>query len=246
MNSFKAVLLATACVAVMSTPALAAKAAAEAPAMDSGSMWAGPYVGIQLGAGTGTTEHTDQGDGAGNYWYNDGAQELGTTDGAFIGGAKIGYDWADGSAIYGLFAEYSFSGIDNQEEVASDPANPEDQIGSDIKGIGSIRAKLGMASGDVAGFVSAGLAYQNADDKFNETDGTGETINSNSDQWGWAFGLGTEYSVGNNGFIGLDASHYVFGKDSHEVMDAGVGTGYFYEFQNTVTTGTISYTYKFN
>jgi opacity protein-like surface antigen len=239
MNSFKALLLATACVAVMSTPALAAKAAAEAPAMDSGSMWTGPYVGIQLGAGTGTTEHTDL-----DNWFG-GSKDFGTTDGAFIGGAKAGYDMADGNMIYGIFAEYSFSNIDTEQNVNIDSTYY--RAGSDIKGLGSIRAKLGMASGDVAGFVSAGLAYQNADDKFTDTDGSDDgDINSNSDQWGWAFGLGTEYAVGGNGFIGLDASHYIFGTDTHEVIDAGVGQNAFFDFQNTVSTATVSYTYKFN
>jgi outer membrane immunogenic protein len=243
MKSFKALLLATACVAVMSTPALAAKAAAPAaaPAAEASGGWAGPYVGIQLGAGKATTELTDI-----DQWYS-GTKDQGPSDTAFIGGAKIGYDMTEGSAIYGIFAEYSFSAMNTDEENGG-PAGAEYKAGSDINGLGSIRAKLGMASGDVAGFVSAGLAYQNADEEYQETDGSGQYIPShNSDQWGWAFGLGTEYAVGGNGFIGLDASHYIFGKNTYELLDSvGAGTGNFWSFENNVTTGTISYTYKFN
>ena len=233
MNSFKIALLATACAVAMSTSAFAA--AAE-PAMDAGnSIWAGPYVGIQLGGASATTEHTDLDD-----WYND-SKDFGTTDGAFIGGAKIGYDWMNGSTIYGLFAEYSFSGIDTEKETTN---GTDYSAGSDIKGLGSVRAKLGMATGDVSGAISVGLGYQNADDKYTETDGSGQTIDANSDKLGWAFGLGTEYSVGNNATIGLDASHYVFGKKTHELQGL-LAAGNFFTFQNTVSTGTISYNYKF-
>lgn len=226
MNRLKTLLLATVCAVTVSAPAFA-----------SDHLWSGPYVGVQLGGGTATTEFKDL-----DSWYdgNDG----GPKDDSFVGGIRAGYDWTSGNVLYGVLAEYSFTNIDTQKEVASS-GSPEMAVGSKIDGIGSLRGKVGLFSGNVAGTLSAGLAYQNASDRQNDTDGSNEYINSDSDKWGWVFGIGTEYALDSHSSIGLDASHYMFGKKTHEVLDAGVGQNYFFTFENTVSTATVSYNYHF-
>jgi len=201
------------------------------------AVFTGPYVGIQAGAGRAESVHNDL-----DYWYYD-FKNYKTAKTDVIAGVKAGYDMQAGAALIGVLGEVSFGKIDTLTEVT--PADPSYAISSKTKVLGSLRAKLGVVSGNLAVFATGGWAFSDTTHSFGDTDGSNEGYSAKGGRSGSVFGLGTAYAISPRTKLGLDLSRYQFGTRTHEVIDAGVGTDYFFTQKDRLDTAVVSYTMSF-
>jgi outer membrane immunogenic protein len=201
----------------------------------------GPYVGVQGSIAQVDDIHRDL-----DYWYTDTSGSITSDRGAMIG-LRGGYDFLSGNLLAGVLAEASIGKVDTFQETAADPANEEPQyaIGTKVKFLGSVRGKLGIAQGNLAAFVTGGLAFSDAKQRFGDTDGSNETFSGKGDRTGYVLGLGAAWSLNDHMTAGLDYSHYEFGKKRHEVIDDGDPQGYFFSQDYKVRMLTLSFNYGF-
>ena len=240
--SFKTFLIATASVAVLSSAALASdlpsrKSAAAAPIL-AVSNAGGLYIGVQGGVAQLSDKHSDL-----NSWYYN-FQNFDQKGTSALIGLKAGYDFQFGNAIVGALVEGSLGQLKAGKEIA--PSSPSYDLNSKINFLGSARGKLGFNMGAISVFTTAGLAFSDAKHSYNETDGSGEYYRNSGQRFGYVLGLGGDIAVSRNVSVGLDVSHYIFGKKTYELLNSdGSGTGSFFSQKDNVTSIMLSVNYKF-
>lgn len=198
----------------------------------------GPYVGIQGTIGQVDDIHVDE-----DYWYTNTSGSITSDRGALVG-LRAGYDFLSGNLLAGVLAEASIGKMDSFQEASANPSDPQYAIGTKVKFLGSVRGKLGIAQGNLAAFVTGGLAFSDAKQRFGDTDGSDETFSGKGDRTGYVLGLGAAWALGNS-TLELDYSHYEFGSEQHEVIDAGVPQDYFFTQDYKVRALTLSFNYGF-
>lgn len=214
-----------------------ASAPAPAPIFTQSNVWQGFYIGAQVGVGRLNTKNSDLDD-----WYFD-FRNAKTKDVSALFGLRAGYDATFGSMLVGALVEGSFASLDSQKEIR--PTNPAYRVGAATKFLGSARAKLGFHSGDFAAFATAGLAVSDHQYRYNETDGTGETLRMSS-RFGYVIGVGAAYAITKNLSIGLDISRYQFRNKTGVLLDnTGASTGSRWSMKSHVDTAMISLNYRF-
>jgi outer membrane immunogenic protein len=148
--------------------------------------WAGLYIGLNAGVGWG-----DSGDITvnGPTVASSGILGGGSSDGRFVGGAQIGYNWQSGAIVYGLEADIQY--VDTGGNLTWGNYSWWDGRGGGDGGyLGTVRARLGYAMDRTLIYITGGLAYGG----LNSNPLTG---NSTSDV-GWTIGGGIEYAFTNN------------------------------------------------
>lgn len=101
-------------------------------------IWQGIYAGVHAGYGTAK-------------WSGDDPSNSERLGGA-LGGAHLGYNFQSGSVVAGIEADYSFAGL------SARPASAPD-VKLSASGIGSLRGRLGYASGNALFYGTAGYAW---------------------------------------------------------------------------------------
>ncbi|MCY7338889.1 MAG: porin family protein [Sphingomonas bacterium] len=201
--------------------------------------FSGPYVGVQVGYADLEDVHDDL-----DYWY-DNYKNYRQDDGGLIGGIRVGYDKQIGrGVVVGLLGEVSLTDLNT---VA--PANPDDdtyEIGAKISRLGSVRAKLGYTSGNLAIYGTAGVGFANIKHHMMDIDGSDERFNEKGNRDGLVFGVGAALNMGGRSSIGFDISQYDFGSRTHEVLESdGGSTDYFFKQDDRVRTAMINYSFGF-
>jgi outer membrane immunogenic protein len=211
------------------------------PAVDTSTAFGGPYVGVQTSLGQLEQHYTDL-----DYWYTNTSQSSSRDRGVLVG-LRGGYDFrVGGDFLAGVLAEVSYGKTDNMHEHSADRTDPKYRIGTRMSWLGSVRGKLGVASGDLSIFGTGGLAFSNAKHRFRETDGSDEMFDGKADRTGYVLGLGAAYAMSGRTTIGLDYSHYEFGSDVNEILeDDGDSTDYFMKQDYKVRSLTLSFNYRF-
>lgn len=126
-------------------------------------------------------------------------------DEGFAGGVHIGYNWQRGDVVYGIEADYTFTGIDY------DLTFPGGSIElASIDGLGSVRGRVGYAINNLLLFATAGVAWKNTD----------TIVPVDLDDTGYVLGAGAELKVGQKYSIKAEALHYSF--DNESIFGAGV------------------------
>lgn len=221
----------------LAVAAAACALSATAFAQDA-SPFAGPYVGVQASLNRAQDKHNDL-----DEWYYN-ARNAANEDTGVMGGIKAGYDYVAGPAIVGVLAEASFGKIDTINEYT--PEEPSYMVGNKIKMLGSVRAKAGVTSGNIAAFVTGGWAFSDNKHRWIETDGSGEVYSGKGSRSGYVIGMGAAYAINGNSSIGVDISRYQFGTRTHEILESdGTPTDYFVSQRDRVDNVAVSYNYSF-
>jgi outer membrane immunogenic protein len=167
-------------------PAFAADAVMEEPPAPAPveelpvASWAGPYVGLSAGYG-----FSGEADDAGNKIDRDG----------FIGGGFAGWQWQNGSFVYGVEADLNYNGMDG------DNAGTEAESSLD----GSLRARLGYAvSPEILLYGTAGGAAQSL--KISDAGGSDRNT-----MIGWTAGAGADIKM----------TEQIFGRVEYRYSDYG-------------------------
>ena len=146
------------------------------------------------------------------YFYDDSLQTRGR--GAMVG-VRAGYDHAFGPVLVGVLGEVSFGKVDSFNDTTGDPDDYYYSAGTRLSRLGSVRAKLGLASGRVAAFATGGFAFSNARQRLENGWSDDEGYNERGDRSGMVLGLGAAYALSSKANIGVDFSSYDFGKRQH-------------------------------
>jgi outer membrane immunogenic protein len=193
----KNLLLTTATLLGMTAGTQAADMAAKAPYYKAPMVavynWTGFYIGVNAGVGLGRDRAIHN-------------NPLLGTDSVFLspqgglGGGQIGYNWQTdspfGPLVYGLEADIQGTGLSDGRTNVSGPllATSYDQK---IDWFGTVRGRIGLATGPVLSYVTGGYAYGNVNTSITEA-GIGTVFSSSKVQNGWVVGSGVEAALGGN------------------------------------------------
>jgi outer membrane immunogenic protein len=155
--------------------------------------WTGFYMGVNVGIGLGRDRAI----------HNNpvlGTDSLFLSPQGGIGGGQIGYNWQAnspfGAIVYGVEADIQGAGLSDGRTNVGGPllSTTYDQK---IDWFGTVRGRVGLATGPVLSYVTGGYAYGNVKTSITEA-GLGTVFSSNKMQDGWVIGSGVEAALGGN------------------------------------------------
>jgi outer membrane immunogenic protein len=213
----KSLCLTTAALLSLTAGAQAADMVAKAPYYKAPVVavydWTGFYLGVNAGIGLGRDRAI----------HNDGF--LGTEStylspqGA-LGGGQVGYNWQTGSmlgpVVYGLEADIQGAGLSDDRTNLGSPF-VSTTYNQKIDWFGTVRGRIGLATGPVLGYVTGGYAYGNVKTSI-AFDNAGTVFSTNKIQNGWTVGSGVEAALGGNWtgkieylYLNMGNNSYAFG-----------------------------------
>ncbi|MGD0397788.1 MAG: outer membrane protein [Syntrophobacteraceae bacterium] len=231
-------LVSLACVLIFSQTALAAECAP--------FNWTGPYVGVHLGYGV-SEEATNQS------WVPAApGLTLSPNPGGFVGGAQAGYNWQCGCFVYGIEADFSWSGMNGSSSVSPYPASGAGTFGTtheNINWFGTVRPRLGYTCGpNVLIYATGGLAYGDASYSGNAYGPVnGYPVSVSTTKVGWALGGGVEYAICKCWTVKAEYLYMDLGSESASQTSIPLITPYTanYTWQTTANIFQIGVNYKF-
>jgi outer membrane immunogenic protein len=160
--------------------------------------WTGFYIGVNAGVGVGR-DYTRLAVPAGQSFEASYLNPLGG-----VGGGQIGYNWqlpksALGSIVLGVEADLQGTGMrDNFNCLIGCLPALNNNFNQRLDWFGTVRARVGIATGPVLSYVTGGWAYGSVKTTLTETVGTTAAFSSNQNRGGWVWGSGIEASLGGN------------------------------------------------
>jgi outer membrane immunogenic protein len=117
---------------------------------------------------------------------------------SWVAGAQAGYNWQRGSVVYGVEADISGTGLKSEMNTTLPRfiVPPTANTTSSIDWYGTVRGRLGWATGPVMFYGTGGLAYGNTSVNSSLNDNLNPiSLNSQSSsvKAGWVAGFGIEY-----------------------------------------------------
>jgi outer membrane immunogenic protein len=189
----KKYLLATTCVAALSGGAMAAdlpmKAAPPAYQVPVSS-WTGPYVGAHVGVARMNAECAPGANG--NYGYYScgyGSNSLANRDTGVAAGIHAGYDWQDGSFVYGVVADWTWTDLSRNQVVGSYTFKAK------VDWLASFRGRMGLAIDRTLVYVTGGLALGAVSGDGNYIEGGYQYSPLDKTAVGWVAGVGVEHKL---------------------------------------------------
>jgi outer membrane immunogenic protein len=188
------VLLASTAMSAAQAADLAARPYTKAPVMAAPVYdWTGFYLGVNAGIGLGRdrTGHDAPGALADSTYL----QPLGA-----LGGGQIGYNWQTnsflGPLVLGVEADIQGADMNDRYPSLLDPRFvPNNTYSQQLDWFGTVRGRIGLATGPVLTYVTAGYAYGNVRTTVTENGGASSVGGGRS---GWTWGSGVEAALGGN------------------------------------------------
>ena len=160
--------------------------------------WTGFYIGVNAGVGIGR-DYTRLAIPAGLSFE---ATYLNPQGG--LGGGQIGYNYQVqnslfGALVFGVEADIQGTGMRDTFSclIGCLPAQ-NNNFNQKLDWFGTVRGRVGIATGPVLTYVTAGWAYGSVKTTLTETIGTTAAFVSNQNRGGWVWGSGVEASLGGN------------------------------------------------
>lgn len=157
-----------------------------------------------------------------------------------LGGVQAGYNWQFGSlfgfdnVVLGLEADIQGAGLDDNRTCGLTTIGPNcTAYHQKIDWFGTVRGRVGLATGPVLSYFTGGLVYGNVKTSFNDPN-TGVSETFGNTRTGWTIGSGVEAALGGNWtgkieYLYLDlgnqsgAGVHAFGSDVRaQIFRAGV------------------------
>jgi opacity protein-like surface antigen len=117
-----------------------------------------------------------------------------------IGGGQIGYNFQYANLVFGVETDFDWTNADGSD-IRSDnfSGSPQTQGTTEkLDWLGTVRGRLGYASGNLLVYATGGLAYAKVNDtySYNLAAGLVSASGSSSDtQTGWTIGGGAELAI---------------------------------------------------
>jgi outer membrane immunogenic protein len=216
--------------AVLVGPAQAADLVTKAPtpAQAVSIGWSGFYAGVNAGASFAPSDISYS-----NEFTATNTAGIAGPNGrsSFIGGAQIGYNWQFGAWVLGGEADIMFrkSNVSEVLTFGDQPTPPESPFGSvftdrtymktEQNWLGTLRARLGYASGNYLVYATGGLAYGDVKHSYLEILAPGKPpspfsrlISESGTQTGWTVGAGAEMRLNAQWSAGVEYLYVDLGK----------------------------------
>ena len=134
-------------------------------------------------------------------------------------GGQIGYNWQQGLFVFGVEADLAYSTVKGNDGGTVLPGPFTFAAESEMKYLGTVRGRLGVASDRVLMYVTGGFAWSKVDATMTVVGaGSGsDTINLT----GWTAGAGIEYAFTQNFTIRAEDLYVDFSKESTSVDIGG-------------------------
>jgi len=168
--------------------------------------WTGFYAGLNAGGAWGTSNldaTVTGGFGPPNQTLVSGLDTLRLSPNGFTGGGQLGYNYQVGNIVWGLEADFDYSGLN-----ASSDRGPFTYVGGGTFALSNsvktdwlftLRPRVGLAFDRFLPYVTGGLAVTDVKYSSSLTDfsgfGASNSNSVNSTKAGWALGGGVEYAV---------------------------------------------------
>lgn len=218
---------AIAAASLFTVPAFAADmpVKAAAPVVAPAFSWTGFYIGAQAGYGWGHHDRTTLTTGVSNGYDSRG----------FLGGVHGGYNYQIlPNWVIGLEADYNWSGAtgdDNNFGGSLDETR--------IRGVGTVRARVGMTYHRLLTYVTGGWAYANL--RHTNTN-LGAVQTTTHDRSGAVAGLGMEYAFMPNWSARIEYRYHWLGTYTVGAPTNGVAP---YSVKSDLSTVTAGISYRF-
>jgi outer membrane immunogenic protein len=174
----------TAFSAVASAADLPARSAAPAPVIYAPIFtWTGFYVGLNAGYGWQNSSDVTFYNTVTNTFVT--VSNTSNSDGGFVGGGQLGYNWQMGQIVFGAEADIQYADLGHNNNYYPYWYGS----GSSNNYFGTVRARLGFAVDRALLYVTGGLAYGDVGGNF---------FGSSNTKAGWTVGAGVEYAFTNN------------------------------------------------
>ncbi len=145
-----------------------------------------------------------------------------------IGGAQVGFDKQWGDLIVGLEADIQASGQKDRACTMACVPVFSYQVQQQTDWFGTVRGRVGLATGPVLSYVTGGFAYGNVKTGASLFTGTLATINSNETRTGWTVGSGVEAALAGNWTAKLEYLYVDLGTTARLFSNAvGLNAGSF-------------------
>jgi opacity protein-like surface antigen len=186
--------------------------------------WSGFYAGVHGGIGAFTGMAIDWDRAA----LEDPDGDIDQDALAGVAGVQAGYDWQDGNVVYGLAADWAWTGFDQSRTFGSGEA--KQYIQSEIDWLATFRGRLGLAAGNGLAYVTGGLALAKVNDCADDLE-DGGSICGDSDQDavfdgtlpGLAVGAGVEARLNENWSLNAEYVFVQLDKENVEYDEAEGG-----------------------
>ena len=137
----------------------------------------------------------------------------------WVAGAQAGYNWQQGSFVYGLETDLSGTGLKSSMSGGLTSLNPcsgdAANTSAKIDWYGTVRGRAGWTNGNVLFYGTGGLAYGKVDlsSTFN-SGGLSTSASTSSVRAGWVVGGGIEYMLRPDVFLNLGYQYVDLGTAS--------------------------------
>jgi outer membrane immunogenic protein len=259
MKKVRTHLLATAAVVALSGSVFAADMGlpvkAPAPPPIPYSSWQGWYIGGLVGAArmnssctltdTNIDFLTNAPCGGGNpFGGGTGSQVQNST--AALAGVQVGYDWQNRSFVYGVAADWTWTGL-KQSQTPSSFAATIPFLNTKVEWLASFRGRMGLAFEDTLVYFTGGLALGQIKDSAGLTGTCCGDWTASVDQVrvGWVAGAGVEHKFSQNWSLVGEFLYYDLGHVSASGTSPDGDFSYSTQFAHEVFVGRVGLNYRF-
>jgi outer membrane immunogenic protein len=183
--------------------------------------WTGFYVGGNLGGGWANVR-TDF--GAGGATFATGNDSLS----GVLGGLQLGYNWQTGPAVFGLEADFQYSGVSGQLDAPTCPAAvcgvaTTASIKHKLPWFGTVRGRVGYAQDTWMIYGTGGWAYARLDTDASATAGAvSATLSRSENRSGWVLGGGIEVAFSRSWTAKAEYLYMDYGRRSDTLTFTGI------------------------
>ena len=176
--------------------------------------WTGCYVGGTVGAAGLTSAAEGRYDNTRNY---SGYDAKGTGSAA-TAGVTVGCNYQMNNIVLGAEGDYSFAmgGASGSEYgrdsgVSGYGSTYFQSVRTSMRGLGTVRARAGVAMDKTLVYVTAGLAAANVSTYYSSDESSNMFVRYNTTKFGWAVGAGVEQALTDKISLKLEALYADFG-----------------------------------
>jgi outer membrane immunogenic protein len=180
------------------------------PALQAIYNWTGFYLGVNLGGGW-SNANMD--------FSTAGFPSFGSFDNHMAGviaGGQAGYNWQSGAAVFGVEADFQYSGMKGGISAPCPPgvcAGLAASFEQKMPWFGTARGRIGYASMGWLIYATGGYAYTRLEDRaFASAGGVAVDVHRDENRHGWTAGGGIEVAFVGNWSAKVEYLYMDFGK----------------------------------